>query len=266
MPAQKYSQFFITIRPRDGVKPDLIERVAKYCKRAYKEHFLWSEKTDDERHLHLVATTKNPKTVSNAKVDPYTRWWKQFGWDSPEELERGVKVTPCWDADWIEQYFPEGEKLLEDKLHKKEEAYQVISGDRKMKLNWLEKKKAKSEYVYNSYLSSSVKALWDDYMKTHTMPDTGYGSMEHLYFVEEFLRIQMYCVPMKMNMCKTQRAFKDLAKNVYLMVIAPSREDAMKNGFPEPFCMDSQISKCLYDAQRYSEPKMASDFIPHQIV
>lgn len=259
MPSDKYEQFFITLNPRGGVTDDLIEKVAKYSKKAYKSHFMWTEKEGDAKHIHLVAVSKNPKTLANAKVDPYIRWWKQNGWDSPEELDIGVKVKLVTDSNFIRIYFPDSPDLMPKKAYKATEPFQIISGDQNMTLkDVVVKKKDSSKYVYNAWLCNSVKPLWDEYIKTRPPPTTltregrvypAKDVFAGLLHVEEFLRIQMYCVPMKMNMCKTQRAFKDLAKNVYQMVVAPTREEALKDGWACPECIDIDYRDWLRSQQ-----------------
>lgn len=97
----KFSTFALTIRPKEGIVDDDIDKTMGFIRRVAEYYHVVTEKTGSERHIHAAVVLK----TACSKGEMCTRVLRLFKLLSPEEknvLRHGVKIM--YNMDFITKY------------------------------------------------------------------------------------------------------------------------------------------------------------------
>jgi len=98
---QTYKTYAVTIRPKDGVTDEHVEKTMKWCRKHCRYYHVVTEKTGSQRHIHAALFLNKEKK----KNDVCIMMVGLFKGLTPEEktvLRRGVKIMYNWD--FIDSY------------------------------------------------------------------------------------------------------------------------------------------------------------------
>ena len=97
----KVRSFAITFRPTDGVTDEQVASFSKWVQKKTTYHFLITEKTGWERHIHAGFILEKPVTRSNV-LTMMLRLFPDLSATEKSVFRTGIKIM--YNSDWINKY------------------------------------------------------------------------------------------------------------------------------------------------------------------
>lgn len=106
----KVQSFAITFRPEGGVTDDQVAALSKWVSKKTLYHFLITEKTGWQRHIHVGLIMEKKTTRSNITV-AMTRLFPTLTTQEKSVFLKGIKIM--YNADWINKYMAKGDDTVQ---------------------------------------------------------------------------------------------------------------------------------------------------------
>lgn len=98
---QSYKTFAITIRPKDGVSDQHVDKTMKWCRKHALYYHVITEKTGSQRHIHAGVFLNKEKKKNDVCI-MLCGLFKDLTAEEKSVLRKGVKIMYNWD--FIDNY------------------------------------------------------------------------------------------------------------------------------------------------------------------
>lgn len=161
--SQKGKTFAFTLRPRNGVSDNDIQKMEKFIKNKCEYWHLITEKEDDSRHIHAALILDKPMTRSDVSIY-LKRMFKHLDPDEQKVMLQGLKVM--YNVDFINHYLDKDDHTVVISTNLPEQGYLESYFTPKPLPSQQRKRLA-----YHSMMEE-LEALWYEHQSTHVDVNT----------------------------------------------------------------------------------------------